>query len=257
MSVFKRMLASVGIGSAKVDTHLHNAVVVPGGSLQGEVHVMGGEIDQEIAEIYLYVATQYKRERDDTTYYEECKLLKAPISAPFTLHVHEKKVIPFSIEIPDQTPLTFGHQEVYIRTGLDIAMAINPGDRDYLSVEPHPSMQAVLDALNLLGFRLAKSECEYNTRLGRTYPFVQELEFKPTGAYQRLLDELEVIFYLNGNQLEVLLEIDKRARGFVGLMEEAFDADERYAHLYISSTDLNQPVQVLANKIEAVIQRHI
>ncbi|QYO63401.1 sporulation protein [Leptolyngbya sp. 7M] len=75
--------------------------------------------------------------------------------------------------------------------------------------------------------------------MGRDYPFVQELEFRPRGKYQRLLDELEVIFYLEPNLLEVLLKIDRRARGLTGLIEEALDSDENYARLYVSLTDLN------------------
>ena len=256
MSTFKKILASVGIGSAKVDTHLFEATAIPGGTLTGEVHVTGGGIAQEIEEIYLYVATKYRRESNDSSYYEECKLLKHRVSSGMTLQPNEKKVIPVTIEIPYQTPLTIGHHEVYIRTGLDIAMAINPKDWDYISVEPHPMMQQVLDALKLLGFRSHKATCEYNPRLGRNYPFVQELEFKPSGKYQKFFDELEVIFYLEPNRLEVMLEIDRRARGLVSLVEEALDVDERYDRFYVTAADLDQPAQTLANRIEDLLHRH-
>ncbi|MCU0535990.1 MAG: sporulation protein [Hydrococcus sp. Prado102] len=256
MSPFKKILASVGIGAARVDTQLYEAVAIPGGTLEGEVRVIGGDIAQDIEQIYLYVAIKYKRESEDSTYYEECKLLKHQVSQGFTIQPQEEKIISVSFKIPYQTPLTLGEQEVYIRTGLDIAMAINPKDWDYISIQPHPLMQAVLNALELLGFRLYKSDCEYNVRLGRDYPFVQELEFRPTEKYQKQLDELEVIFYLESNQLEVLLEIDRRARGLTSWVEEALDTDESYARLYVSSLDLNQPLQNLTSKIENLLQRH-
>lgn len=256
MSTFKKLLASVGVGAAKVDTQLTGSAVTPGGTLTGEVHVMGGDIAQEIEQIYLYVAIKYKREKDDTTYYEECKLLKHQVAPQLTIQARDRKTIPFSLQVPDQTPLTLGQQEVYIRTGLDIAMAINPKDWDGIAVHPHPMMQEVLNALEFLGFRLHKATCEYDPRRGRHYPFVQELEFKPTGQYRQKFDELEVVFYLEGDRLEVMLEIDRRARGLVSFMEEAFDVDERYERFYVSRSDLNQPVQHLASRIEEILQRH-
>lgn len=256
MSTFKKILASIGVGAAKVDTHLYQDVAIPGEILTGEVHVIGGEVAQEIERIYLYVATKYKIERDDSTSYQEYKLLKHQVSQKFTIEPHEEKIIPVSIKVPYQTPLTLGRQEVYIRTGLDIAMALNPRDWDGISVQPHPLMQRVLDALELLGFRFYEADCEYNTRLGRNCPFVQELEFKPTGKYQKRLDELEVIFYLEPNQLEVLLEIDRRARHLKNWVEEALDVDERHARLYISLTDLDQPLQNLIREIESLLEQH-
>jgi sporulation-control protein len=45
-------------------------------------------------------------------------------------------------------------------------MAINPKDWDYISIHPHPLMQQVLNALDILGFRLYQAECEYSPRWG-------------------------------------------------------------------------------------------
>jgi sporulation-control protein len=224
--------------------------------LQGEVRILGGNLAQDIDRIYLYVATEYECERDGETYREECRLIKHQVSSKFTIQPREEKIVPFSIQIPHRTPLTLGRQEVYISTGLDIAMAINPRDRDYISIEPHPFMQAFLDALGSLGFQLRESDCQYNPTLGRDYPFVQELEFVTTGKYRSKLDELEVIFYLESDRLEVLLEIDRKARGFSGWVREAFDADESHAYISVSANDLEQPMRLL-NKIEDRLREHI
>jgi sporulation-control protein len=55
--------------------------------------------------------------------------------------------------------------------------------------------------------------------------------------------------------LEVLLELDKRARGWQGLLEEAFDVDERYARLFVKQSDLYE--RDLEAAIDELIQRHI
>jgi sporulation-control protein len=252
--MFKKLLAKVGIGAATVDTRLYNDAVVPGEIIEGEVYITGGDVSQEIDDIYISVVTQYKREVEDNTVTEECKLLKYCLSERFSLQPKEEKIIPFSFPIPEETPLTIGNQPVYLRTGLDISTAIDPKDTDYIQVYPHPLMQLVLDALENLGFQLYKVDCEYNPHFGGRYPFVQEFEFRPIGKYQGYLDELELIFSLYSNELDVFLEIDRRARGFGGFLAEAFDMDERYMRFQVTPDYLDASVGELVAMIDEIIQ---
>lgn len=257
MSMFKKLLAKVGIGAATVDTRLYDDALVPGGMLEGEVYMTGGDVSQEIDDIYLYLATQYKREVEDSTVTEECTLVKYRLSERFSLQPKEAKVIPFSVPLPYETPLTVGNQPVYLRTGLDISTAIDPKDTDYIQVHPHPLMQAVLDALENLDFQLYKVDCEYSPHFGGRYPFVQEFEFRPVGKYRGHLDELEVIFSLNSDILDVFLEIDRRARGFGGLLAEAFDIDERYVRFQVTPDYLNGYLGDVAALIDDIMQSHL
>jgi sporulation-control protein len=250
MSMFKKLLASVGIGSAKVDARLHNDSLIPGETVSGEVHIHGGDIEQMIDDIYMYVVTHYEREYDDHKVKEECILVKHRLAERFLLKPKEEKVFPFSFRLPYETPLTLGRQPVYLRTGLDIKNAVDPGDSDFIEVKPHPLMVRVLDAVQSLGFQLFKVDCEYNRYLGRSYPFVQEFEFRPVGPYRGRVEELEIVFYLREHELEVLLEVDKRARGLLGLMEEAFNLDERYVRFRITESDHN-----VASIVQSCIER--
>jgi sporulation-control protein len=257
MSMFKKLLASVGIGSAQVDARLEEDSLIPGEIVKGEVHIVGGDVAQEIDEIYMFVVTHYEREANDTKVKEECTLVKHRLSERFTLQPKERRVLPFAFQLPYETPLTMGRQPVYLRTGLDIKNAIDPGDSDFIEVRPHPLMAKVLDAIRGLGFQLFKVDCEYNRYLGRTYPFVQEFEFRPTGAYRSRLEELEVIFFLRQGELEVLLELDKRARGLLSALEEAFNLDERYARFRLTEADLHRSTGEIASMIDSIIQRNI
>lgn len=253
--MFKKLLASVGIGAAQVDTRLYNDSLVPGEMLEGEVHIVGGDVAQDIDDIYLKVATEYEREVDDSTVREECVLVNYRLLERFKIQARQETVIPFALQLPYETPLSFGHQPVYVRTGLDIKTAINPRDRDEIQVRPHPLMEGVLAAVENLGFHLHQVDCEYTHHFGRAYPFVQEFEFRPTGHYRGHLDELEVIFFLNPDELEVLLQIDKRARGFHGWLDEAFDLDERYVRFYVKESDLYEIN--LEAMIDDIIQSHL
>ena len=53
MSFFNKVLASVGIGSAKVDTKLETDVSTPGRQIKGVVEIQGGSTQQQINDVYL------------------------------------------------------------------------------------------------------------------------------------------------------------------------------------------------------------
>ena len=57
-----KILASFGIGAAKVDARLTSSTVLAGGELKGEIHIQGGSVEQSISQIYMYLFTYYHQE---------------------------------------------------------------------------------------------------------------------------------------------------------------------------------------------------
>ena len=152
------------------------------------------------------------------------------------------------------TPLSIGKSKIWVTTGLDIKNAVDPGDKDYLQVVPNQLMNAVFNAIDSLGFRLREADCEQAPRhLRGRLPFVQEFEFVPTsGPFRGRLDELELVFRPAGNGgLELLLQVDRRARGLGGLFAEAAGMDETNVRLTVTSADIPN----LQQQIHNVIQR--
>jgi len=47
--MFDKVMAAVGIGNAQVDTRLASGVIRSGESLEGEIHILGGKVAQEIS----------------------------------------------------------------------------------------------------------------------------------------------------------------------------------------------------------------
>ncbi|WP_028544738.1 sporulation protein [Paenibacillus taiwanensis] len=234
MSMFNRLLASVGIGNAKVDTLLEHARYAPGDQVQGVVKIVGGQVAQQVDGIRLTLMTQYLKESNDHKHWVNCELARYRVSEAFTLQPNEQRDFPVHIILPQQTPLTIGKAPVWLKTELDIASAVDPSDHDRIEIVPSVEQSIVIDALNRLGFRLRKAECEHAPRLGHSYPFVQEFEFVPTSYFRDELDELEVIFYPTEHQLELLLQIDRRARGLGGWLSEAMDTDESFVRYRLS-----------------------
>ena len=62
MSIFNKVLASVGIGSAKVDTVLEKNLYTAGETVYGKVVIQGGNTEQEIDSINLALKTKYLKE---------------------------------------------------------------------------------------------------------------------------------------------------------------------------------------------------
>ncbi|WP_079509433.1 sporulation protein [Mesobacillus jeotgali] len=252
MSFFNKVFASVGIGAAKVDTKLEKDRVMPGEEVRGVVEIRGGNTEQKIDDIYLSLHTTYIKESDDRKYTATAQIDRFRLTQSFIIQENETKEIPFSFRLPLEMPLTLGRTKVWVSTGLDIKNAIDPGDKDYLMVVPNQLMQGVFNAVSDLGFRLREADCEQAPRhLRRNLPFIQEFEFVPSsGPFRGRLDELELVFYPNSeNEVEILMQVDRRARGIGGFLSEAMGMDETYVRMNIHASDLPSLQHTLQNAI--------
>jgi sporulation-control protein len=249
------MLASIGIGNAKVDTRLKSSQVRVGDQLVGTVHIQGGSTEQHIDDIYLHLMTQYTKEQNDQTVKVNTVVTKWQLFRAFTVHAGESKQVPFSFTLPLNTPVTSSRTPVWLQTGLDIASAVDPGDSDRLQVRPHPYMQAVLDAVAVMGFQPKTVTCEHSSRLGRGLPFLQEFEFHPSSSFRGAIKELELVFFVEPDGVEVIVEVDRRARGLVGLFEQALEMDERKQYARFSKQELGSGSRHIAEQLTRIIER--
>jgi sporulation-control protein len=255
MSMFKKMLASVGIGAAQVDTVLERDQYTAGEQVQGVVKIKGGNVEQQIDSIYLTLSTTYTRESDDKKVTSTYALDRFQITNPILIGPGEAKEVPFSFVLPIDTPITFGMKKVWIHTGLDIKNSVDPGDTDYIQVLPSPLISSILDSVQNIGFRLRQVECEeVSHRYRKRYPFAQQLEFIPvSGPYYRKLDELELfLFPLSETSVELLIEIDRKAQGLAGLFSEALDMDETVVRMTVSAHDVSS----FAGRLESLLAKY-
>lgn len=254
MSLFNKVFASIGIGAATVDTKLERDTLVPGEAVKGIVEIRGGSVEQQIDAIYLSLYTTYLKESDERKYTVNALIDQVRLNEPFVIKSQETKQIPFSFELPIDTPISMGRTKIWVATGLDIKNAVDPSDKDFIKVVPNPLMEAVLNVVNDLGFRLREVECEEAPyRIRKRLPFVQEFEFVPiTGTYRGKLDELEIVFFPSSSTMtDIYMQVDRKARGLGGFLAEALEMDESHVHFTVSSGDLPS----LREKINSVIQK--
>lgn len=199
----KRILSSIGIGAASVDTVLPRTELHPGETVEADVELHGGEATQEIEGIYF--ALQTVVDGEDGT--DERTLSEFRIDQSIELSPDEERTIPVAFEVPLWTPLSRGGADVWLETGLDVDWATDPTDEDRIEVVPDPYVAALFEAIEDLGFAMRYTELVETDYLDDR-PFAQEFDFRPGSAYRDQLDELEVTVMPRGSDLRVFVEFD-------------------------------------------------
>jgi len=249
MSFLKKTLASFGIGSAKVDSVLQQEVLYPGQTVKFTVHVYGGATEQAIDNIELKLCCSYIEEvpedRDKPDTHRRRRVHRTYVLADwslpysFTIQSGETREFDVEMEVPWNTPVTIGDAKVWLETGLDIAMALDPADKDILTVRPDPLMDGIFTELEEQGLRLRQVECE--AAKGFELPFVQEFEFVPTtGPFHGRWRELEIIAYRDQNSLQMWFDIDRHQRGISGMLSSFLGLSELKRQIKIESDESPQ-----------------
>ncbi|AQQ53456.1 sporulation protein [Planococcus lenghuensis] len=224
MSFLNKIRASAGMGNAKVDARVNEARVQQGGTVTGEVFIVGGAVDQKINGLYIWVMTQVLVEQDDRKFLQDAEIQRVNVSDAFTISAKEEKIIPFSFELSPETPLTVGKSEVWLKTVMDVPFAVDPKDKDYLEVTGNEAVERVLAAAKQLGFTVKKVT---NLKSRRTRSGVaQEFEFYPGSEFRQHFSELELIFATDATGTTVYIEMDHKAKGLGGFLAAAMDMDE-------------------------------
>ncbi|MGY0218171.1 sporulation protein [Endozoicomonadaceae bacterium StTr2] len=220
--MFKKLLASVGIGGAKIDTRLTSTNLMPGHPFTADIVIKGGDVDQQVSGLSLALMTEAKAEVDDETVYETVVLDRWQLNENTTIEAGKEYSIPFSAVLHPDTPITSlggrrNQSKVWLQTGLEVDMALDPGDQDYLNVEPTPAMQTLLYAMQECGYSLKKADVEKGFLNGHGFSSTtgcyQELEFVPSGITLFGVNEVEVSFIPREGQMNALIEVDRAFRG--------------------------------------------
>jgi sporulation-control protein len=226
------MMQAMGVGGPSIETVLSNPNCRPGGHLEGQIHVVGGDHAVDIEYVALGLITRVEVESGDGEYDTTQEFHRQRATGTFRLEKGQRYDIPFRFDVPWETPIT----EVYgqhlhgmtmsLRTELEVARAVDKGDLDAVAVHPLPAQERILEALVRLGFRFSRADVERGRIYGvqQSLPFYQEIEFYPSPQYARAINQLELTFLATPQHLQVVLEVDKRG----GMFTEGQDAFGRF-----------------------------
>ncbi len=215
--MFKKLKAVFGIGGATVDTILDNPSLYQGQTLRGRVCITGGSAEQQIDSVRLILCTRLKVENGDEISFETHVLAEHEMDESFEIKAGETQDIPFEIELNPETPITAlqtenNQSQVWLETSLDIDLAVDANDCDYIEVLPLAPVNTILQIMQNEGFHLVKADVEKGFLQGdgfQTYSgCYQELEFKNDSFFNGR--EIELSFVVDENAIHCLSEIDRR-----------------------------------------------
>lgn len=234
--MFKKFMASIGKGAAKVDLRLFQQVYQAGQEAKGEVIVFGGEVEQKInrIDVRLYMETKH----DEGTKSHHIAVI--PVTGSFTIREKEQKTIPFSYQLPYTLPLSSNAVSFYFDTHLDIEAGVDKKDYDYITIQPASNIQNIFTAFDQLGFRQKHSS-------GKIDQYGQEFEFYPSPSFSHQIDEVEVRFAVENSNVRLWLEID---------VKSGFREREMKRELYLEEHVL-QNVQSIVSLLEQTIRETI
>ncbi|WP_406726283.1 sporulation protein [Streptomyces sp. GD-15H] len=218
--VFKRLLGSPGAGGPTVDTVLEPGPVRPGGTLAGQVRLVGGGAALDVEQLTLALVARIENGNGGSGGNQVPAVLfeRFTLGGGFRLGEGETRTVPFGVTLPWETPVTEldGRDlgvRLGVRTELEVAGARDSGDGlDPLGVGPLPAQEAILEAFQRLGYGLRSAGLEHG-RIGGTgqrLPFHQEIGLTPAPPYADRVREIELTFLTHPGGIDVVLEADKR-----------------------------------------------
>lgn len=248
-------LASMSASAMRVDTRLQTSVWAPGELVRGHIYIRGGAHAQAIDTITLSAATACEREAGGATWSEVYTLASDCLAQAIRIGPGERRLLPFSIQLPWETPLTLGRQRVGLHTTLGAAGAASANRTEIVHIRPHPAQRLILDVLAAQGFQLTRAECRHQPRAGRAHPIVQALEFRPTSRSYQAIAGLEIVFDFGECGLDVLVQIVQRARGTRSGSATVYQLDKRYARVHVPHTGIDR--NELASMVEQALGEHV
>lgn len=202
--MLKKLMAKFGVGAAKVDLQLDRSGYRLGETMTGVVRIEGGNVEQRISDLSaIFMMKAYVKGQEVT---KPVQLF--PVRNNFTVQPKPSVLeIPFAFELPEGLAMSTPSIQYYLHTKLDVEMALDPTDMDYIQVLPPVAVEQVMNALDRLDLR-QKSDS------GKLTPYGQEFSFFPATNLGIPLKELEVIFFAAPGELKLLVEMDL-ATGFL------------------------------------------
>lgn len=233
-----RVLSSIGIGSATVETVLPKTSLHPGETVEVAVELTGGSADQAIDDVAFALHTDVDG--------EDVILDEFALGESFTLAAGESRTETTDLTVPPSAPLTRDGQRVHLETRLDIDWAVDPTDDAPVEVVPGERLAALLEAVERLGFE-ADGASTHETPWLDERGFLQALRFTPDPERWPNLDALTVMPVVRPDDLRVFVEIDVHEDA-EETTEVAYDKQE--VSITFDTTDVDMMRRRLKSEIE-------
>lgn len=256
--MFQKVLASFGQGGAKVDARLLDRSVRPGGTLRGEVLLVGGQVDQEVDALAVTLLARVEAGGNNGGPPEvvDMPFQNVHLAGRELIRAGTQITVPFEVQMPWETPVTsvlgryLTGMAVGLQTNLNLAgTMVDPQDVDAVAIEPLPAQHRILDAMSRLGFEFRSAGLERNRLDGvdQQLPFFQEIHFGASRGFAGVFNQVSVSFLARPRDVQVVLEVNKKVRvakgGGLGGRGQAFLGAFTVDYAAIGRTNWEQQIE--------------
>lgn len=244
------MLASLGVGAAKIDLLLTSDQLTMGQHVDGKIEMTGGDVEQKIEGLFVDFKLNSRFTKGDQTIFVNETIERIYIfKDEFVIQPHEKLEVPFNFQCPEYLPVSSLNTRYYFQTNLEIKAGIDSKDRDFIIVRPSGLIKNFMEGFERLGFI---HHAEGYT--GRNRDDQQIIQFQPTKWLRGQYDEIVFSYYPGRSQQKIFgfYELDKRTTGVIGMLADELDLDEKKGYYEFSADQLRTP-EVAAKTIQQFI----
>lgn len=246
--MFKKFMAKMGVGSAKIDLVLHKSEYTLGDVIEGELIMQGGAVEQYINKVDVAFMLALRTKKNE----HRQAVATIPFSCRFNLGAGERKVLPFTYQLPKDLLISSHTVAYYFTTNLDIAAGVDSQDNDYIRVNPPARFTNIITAFEQLGMREKHDSRAFDG-------YAQEFEFFPTAFLRGQVNEVEFIAAIEDEQIRLLLELDLPSFGReIEIKREITLSNELLADLTQLKSYLQQVMEEMIENPNAYLhQRHM
>jgi sporulation-control protein len=233
--LFETVLASMGMGAAKIDLRLDKDVVTTGKEATGQIVVTGGSAEQKVEGLSVYFMLQSTHARTNNSLVERVAMIDITHDL-FTIQPNESITFPFSFTCPVSIPSSSVNTKYYFITNLEIKNAIDSHDRDYITVLPNERVAQFLNGFKQLGFKQ-----DWDGLVTDEQGWSQLIQYHPTTYFYGVCNEIAVYFHYNAEQdtIDGVLQVGEQHTTNYSALIDMFHMDEKVRRFEITASELN------------------
>lgn len=232
--VFETVLASMGLGAAKIDLKLNRPHVKTGEEVTGEITVTGGKAEQNIEGLTVYFMLQSVHAKSSSEFTKRIAVIDVS-HEEFTLKPEEIRVFPFVFTCPANIPASSINTKYYFDTSLEIKNSVDSHDQDFIKVLPDELIGQFLTGFKQLGFKQ-----NWEGLVTGDHGWSQLIQYHPKTYFYGICSHIAIYFQhnLEKDTIEGVLEVGSQHTHDYSALIDMFHLDEKICHFEITADEL-------------------
>ncbi|MCH5585100.1 sporulation protein [Shimazuella sp. AN120528] len=248
--MFETVLASMGMGAAKIDLRLDKEIVTTGQEVTGQIVATGGNAEQKVEGLSVYFMLKSVHARSGSDLTERIAMIDVT-HEEFVIQPNETITFPFSFTCPANIPASSINTKYYFITNLEIKNAIDSHDRDFIKVLPDERVEQFLTGFKQLGFKQT-----WEGLVTDDQGWSQLIQYHPTTYFYGVCSQIAVYYHHNLEQdtIDGVLEVGEHHGNNYSALIDMFHLDEKIRRFEITSEDLSTQEKAKA-RIERIVKQ--